>query len=105
MGPAVRPQLTAALKKSSDPEKKTHLEKVLGEFDELTGGDDADTPVETWKTDDAVQTGTFTIVGKITTGSFQIASLYGPLNVKLDDVKRACKPSSTHRTKFTRHLR
>ncbi len=92
MGPAVRPQLMAALK-TAGPEKKTRLQTLLGEIDELTDGDDSDTPLETWKADDAVQTGKFTIVGKVTTGSFQIASLYGPLNVKLDDVKRAYKPA------------
>lgn len=86
IGPIVRGELDKAVK-NSDGEKQARLQRIIEEFDELTA-DDEETAPELIAADTIVTTN-FTIVGKINTAKFDVTSAYGPLSIKLGDIKRA----------------
>jgi hypothetical protein len=80
-----------------DPERKRRVEQLLEELESFADFNDemSDDPslidgplVER----DTVVTDEFTIVGKIVPQSFEITSRYGPLTVKLSDIRRAIRP-------------
>jgi hypothetical protein len=93
MGPELKKEVERQLK-GAESEKQMRLQKILEEFEGNDTDDDA-TPTtgaaatSQWTQDDVIITPTFTIVGKIATPSFNVASPYGTLQVKLSDVRRA----------------
>ncbi len=93
MGPSVRRELERR-RDDADAERRTRVRAILTEFEQAQDDVDevsADKP----ETDsaplaqlDSVVTSDFTIVGRIVPDAFGVASLYGPLTVKLADVRR-----------------
>jgi hypothetical protein len=92
MGEPVRPELLKH-RDDTDKERRERVRAILDELDEA--GDDAEVePRPQWFIPhDLVETSEFTAVGKIVTTEFTIATNYGPLNVKLSDVRRGERPS------------
>jgi hypothetical protein len=79
-------------KRSHDPdhERRTRIRAILDEFDE-DSEDDSDDPAPVAQAileRDQVETAEFTIVGRILTPTLSITSNYGPLTVKISDVRR-----------------
>jgi len=93
-------------KSDPDPERRKRVEFLLTSLDEEDEEDD-DSPDEPQKELidlDTVETADFKIVGKIVSQSFTIQSSYGPLQVKLSDIRRAERKSEGPeqiRRKFT----
>lgn len=77
-------------------EIKRHIGEILKEFEESAEEQaDEDNPVEQpWIRLDTVVTSDFTVVGKVSPTEFKVASKYGPLSVKLADVRRAERDAS-----------
>ncbi len=77
--------------KDADNERRTRIKAILDEFDEQADSEDeesrASTPAILLQRDQ-IETNEFTAVGRITTPTLTVASLYGPLTVKLADVRR-----------------
>lgn len=73
-------------------EIKRHVGEILKEFEESAeeqSDDDEGAPTEqAWIRQDTVVTTDFTVVGKVTPTEFKVESKYGPLNVKLADVRK-----------------
>ncbi len=93
MGPAVRRELERR-RDDADAERRTRVRAILADFEQAQD-DVEDAPADKVDTDttpfaqlDAVVTSDFTIVGRIVPDSFSVASLYGPLTVKLADIRR-----------------
>ncbi len=90
LGTSVRVELE---KRVGDPdaERRTRIKNILDEFDSQQSDDESEasgaagTPLIQR---DTVETSEFTAVGKIVTKTFTVASLYGPLTVKLGDIRR-----------------
>jgi hypothetical protein len=93
MGPAVRRELERR-RDDADAERRTRVRAILAEFEQAQDdvedapADKADNDATPFAQLDAVVTSDFTIVGHIVPDSFNVASLYGPLTVKLADVRR-----------------
>lgn len=89
MGPPVRGELE---KRSNDPdtERRMRIASILDEFEQQSDDEEEAPPAQTGVLiqRDAVETSEFTAVGQIVTKSFAISSLYGPLTVKLSDIRR-----------------
>jgi len=90
MGKPVRGELEKRAR-DEDTERRTRVKAILDEFDELADEEDEDgkaaaPPVLI--TRDQVETTEFTLVGRIVTNTLTVSSLYGPLTVKLGDVRR-----------------
>jgi hypothetical protein len=94
LGPAVRAELERR-RDDSDAERRTRVRALLGDFEQAQ--DDADDSAgdrstasasATYIQDDTIVTSDFTIVGRIMPQSFDVSSLYGPLTVKLADIRR-----------------
>jgi hypothetical protein len=92
LGPPVRAELERR-RDDSDAERRTRVRAILSEFEQAQ--DDADdspndkpnSGAAAYIPDDTVVTTEFTIVGRIVPQSFAISSLYGPLTIKLADVR------------------
>jgi len=89
IGPDIRGELERQAK-SADQEKLMRLQKILEDFDNQNGDEDA-VKSAGWVKEDVIVTPGFTVVGHITTSSFSINSSYGVLNVKLEDVRQASR--------------
>jgi hypothetical protein len=89
MGPQVRPELERH-NDDDNAEIKRHVGEILKQFDEMAEelGDDEESPAQPWIRLDTVVTTDFTVVGKVSPAQFQIASKYGPLTIKLADVRQ-----------------
>ena len=95
LGPAVRAELERR-RDDSDAERRTRVRAILGEFEQAQ--DDADEPPSSDRSaangnaqyiqEDTIETSEFTIVGHIVPQSFAISSLYGPLTIKMADIRR-----------------
>jgi hypothetical protein len=93
MGLKVRLQLEAK-KNDENAERKRHIEQLLKDLVALAEeraelveeGEEEASPA--WIVDDSVVTNKFTMVGKISPKDFVIESKYGPLNVKLSDIRK-----------------
>lgn len=77
-----------------DTERRTRIKTILNELDEIKEEEDEGEEGKTFDREsmvqrDTVETTEFTLVGKIVPKSFSIASPYGPLTVKLSDIRRA----------------
>lgn len=73
-----------------DAERRSRVQKILAEFEELEEDDDLD-PVATkpWLAQDALETNLFTVVGKISPQTFDVQTPFGPLKVAISDIRRA----------------
>ncbi len=93
MGASVRGELEKRLG-DTDAERRKRVRNIL---DELDAEQSEDGPEPAAKgaliQRDTVETSQFTAVGKIVTSSFTVASLYGPLTVKLSDILRGDRGS------------
>lgn len=101
MGEPVRPELEKRIA-DSDKERRERVKNILDELDEGRDSEDA-APRNDWLIPhDSIETSEFTAIGKINTPQFTVASLYGPLTIKLSDVRRgereAGKPPSITKT-------
>lgn len=93
MGLPVRAELERH-QNDGDVERRNRIKAILTEFDQLSEdqedvGDGQTASNESLRHRDTVETTEFTIVGKIVPQSFDVSSLYGSLNVKLADIRRA----------------
>jgi hypothetical protein len=76
---------------NENAEIKRHVSEILKEAEEQAEelADDEEAPAEQpWIRLDTVVTSDFTVLGQISPKEFQIASKYGPLSIRLADVKR-----------------
>ncbi len=89
MGPSVRIELEKRAD-DKDAERRTRIKTILEELDSQQSDDEAEagTAGAPLIQRDTVETSEFTAVGKIITKTFTVASLYGPLTVKLGDIRR-----------------
>jgi hypothetical protein len=93
MGMKVRKELEAYVN-SENAEIKRHVTEIIKELEaaaEEQGDDEEATAEEPWIRLDTVVTTDFTVVGKVSPPEFSIQSKYGPLNIKLADVKMAAR--------------
>ena len=82
---------------SDNAEIKRHVTEILKELEaaaEEQGDDEEATIEQPWIRLDTVVTSDFTVVGKVSPPEFTIESKYGPLNVKLADVRMAAREVS-----------
>jgi hypothetical protein len=92
LGPPVRAELELRAD-DADNERRTRIKELLEEFDELESEAEVDPDAAGWTDSrplirrDTIVTTDFTIVGRIVPQSFTITSLYGPLTVKLGDIR------------------
>jgi len=88
LGKPVRAELE---KRANDPdhERRTRIRAILDEFDEEADDDDEPGANLALLDRDQVETSEFTIVGRILTPTLSITSHYGPMTVKISDVRRA----------------
>jgi hypothetical protein len=94
LGPAVRAELERR-RDDSDAERRTRVRAILGEFEQAQEDADDSTPDRSpssanapYIQEDTIETSEFTIVGHIVPQSFAISSLYGPLTIKMADIRR-----------------
>jgi hypothetical protein len=94
LGPSVRAELERR-RDDSDAERRTRVKAILSEFeqaqedaDDSTSERSTSSTSATYIQDDSIVTSDFTIVGRIVPQSFDVSSLYGPLTVKLADIRR-----------------
>jgi hypothetical protein len=90
MGKPVRGELEKRIR-DPDTERRTRIKAVLDELDEQGDDEDDDGKAATSPvliSRDQVETTEFSIVGRIATNTLTVSSLYGPLTVKLGDVRR-----------------
>jgi hypothetical protein len=96
LGPSVRVELE---KRAGDPdaERRKRIKNILEELDSQQSDDESEsanvagTPLIQR---DTLETSEFTAVGKIVTKTFTVASLYGPLTIKLGDIRRGERDST-----------
>lgn len=86
IGSEIRGELERQVK-TAEAERQTRLQKILDDFDAQREADE-EASANDWLRDDVIVTNSFTIVGKIKTPSFQVASPYGSLAVKIADIRR-----------------
>ena len=89
MGKPVRGELEKRVH-DEDTERRTRVRAVLDEFDEQAEEEEEESknaPAVLLQRDQ-VETTEFTLVGRIVTSSLTVSSLYGPLTVKMGDVRR-----------------
>jgi hypothetical protein len=84
-------RLLEPYRNDANAERKRHVLEVVKELEELMEEESGfDEPAEKpWIHGDTMVTSQFTIVGKIVQDTFQVSSKYGPLTVKLADVRTA----------------
>ncbi len=96
-GTRIRGELTRYTN-DDNAERKRHITEILKEFDELAEDydefDEGQRPRE-WIRGDTVVTTEFTIVGRVAQSSFDVASKYGTLTVKLADIRSADRPTGS----------
>lgn len=83
-----------------DTERRTRIKAIMTELDELQEsveeGDEAPPlSTEAMAQRDTMETTEFTVVGRIVQKSFSLTSPYGPLTVKLSDIRRARRETAT----------
>jgi hypothetical protein len=86
MGPDIRGELVR-LAKTVEGERAARLQKIIEDFEAVRGDDEDLGQTGEWSRDDVIVTPGFVVVGRITTPGFAIASNYGTLQVKMEDVR------------------
>jgi hypothetical protein len=93
MGHLIQPEL-ARYASDEDAERRTRIQKILAELEEVDIDDDADSMApRPWISQDTVETTMFTVVGRITPQTFQVQTQFGPLNVSINDIRRGERES------------
>lgn len=94
MGEPLRPEL---MKHRDDPDKerRDRVRSLLDELDDASSDDVQEQKSQWLVPHDLIETSEFTAVGKITMPDFTIATNYGPLKVKISDIRRGVRPSLT----------
>lgn len=87
MGEPVRPELEKHVA-DADKERRERVKTLIEELDEARDDEDAEPRREWLIPHDAVETTEFTAIGKIVTPQFTVTSNYGPLTIRLSDVRR-----------------
>ncbi|HZZ73562.1 MAG TPA: hypothetical protein VFE24_15015 [Pirellulales bacterium] len=74
----------------TDTERRTRVKAILDEFDQATSDEDENATQSKvgLQKGDVVETTDFTIVGRISPATFDVATQYGQLNIKLSDIQR-----------------
>lgn len=91
LGSSIRAELDRR-RDDADAERRTRVRAILADFEQAQ--DDADDLGDKSPNsssliqDDTVATSEFTIVGRVVPQSFAVNSLYGPLTIKLADIRR-----------------
>ena len=96
-GPRIRGEL-ARYADDDNAERKRHVTEILKEFEEIAEDFDEfedGQPQRQWIRGDTIVTSEFTIVGRVAQNSFDVASKYGTLTVKLADIRSADRPTSS----------
>jgi len=92
VGPDIRTELERQLK-TAEAEKQIRLQKIVEDFETEQPEEEMD-KTRQWVDDDVIVTPGFTVVGHITTPSFSVASSYGTLQLKLEDIRFARREAS-----------
>lgn len=87
MGEPVRPELEKHAS-DGDKERRERIKAILADLDESLEDEDSDAKREWLIPHDAVETSEFTAIGQIVTPQFSVTSKYGPLVIRLSDVRR-----------------
>lgn len=88
----IAPQIRVELAKyqaDADPERKLRIGAILDELAEASSDEDAGPAPASMIRLDSIETPDFSIVGRIVPKTFEVASPYGVLNIKLADIRRA----------------
>lgn len=94
LGPAIRAELEKNVK-DEDAERRTRVQKILADFDELEGDEDYEAGAHRpLISDDTVETTRFTVTGKIHPQAFLVQTRFGQLNVALADIRSAERDAS-----------
>ena len=87
LGPSVIGELQKS-ENDPDPERKLRVAAILEEFAAATEDAESAAVGRPLIRLDSIETPDFTVVGKIVPKSFEVASPYGPLTLKLSDVRK-----------------
>ncbi len=88
MGKAVQNEL-ARYSTDDDTERRTRVQKILVELEEVEDDDDRDPSASRpWLPQDSLETTLFTVVGKISPQTFDLQTQFGPLKVAISDIRR-----------------
>jgi hypothetical protein len=88
MGKAIQNEL-ARYAADDDTERRTRVQKILAELEEVEDDDDLDPAVaRPWLAQDSLETTLFTVVGKIAPQAFDLQTQFGPLKVAISDIRR-----------------
>ncbi len=88
MGKAIQNEL-ARYTADDDTERRTRVQKILAELEEVEDDDDVDPAVaRPWLAQDSLETTLFTVVGKISPQTFDLQTQFGPLKVAISDIRR-----------------
>jgi hypothetical protein len=88
LGPKVR-RLLEQHSADEDTERRTRVQKILLELEELASDGDFDAAdLQPWIDDDTVVTTRFTVVGRISPREFKVETKFGGLDVALADIQR-----------------
>ena len=97
LGPAIRVELERR-RDDSDAERRTRVRAILADFesaqddsDDQGGDKPASSANAAYIQDDTIVTSEFTIVGRIMPQSFAVSSMYGPLTIKLSDIRQVAR--------------
>lgn len=104
MGPSLRSELQR-YQNAGDPEQRLRIAAILEEFN--SSADEADAEAASAPNIirlDAVETPDFTIVGRIVPRSFEVASSYGTLNVRLGDIRRAARATGKEKEEMQKTI-
>ena len=100
LGPAIRMELERR-RDDADAERRTRVRAILSDFEAAqddiddVGSNRAGSGNTPYIQDDTVVTSEFTIVGRIVPQSFAVSSTYGPLTIKLSDIRQVERGGQT----------
>jgi hypothetical protein len=89
MGQSIHSELSRYAN-DEDTERRTRVQKILAELEEVDDDDDDPDPTATkpWLAQDSVETTLFTVVGRISPQTFDLQTQFGPLKVAISDIRR-----------------
>jgi hypothetical protein len=88
MGKTVQSELSRYAM-DDDTERRTRVQKILAELDEVEDDDDLDpSAARPWLAQDSLETTLFTVVGRISPQTFDLQTQFGPLKVAISDIRR-----------------
>src|SRR5262245_21622841 len=88
MGKTVQSELSRYAM-DEDTERRTRVQKILAELDEVEDDDDLDpSAARPWLAQDSIETTLFTVVSRISPQTFDLQTQFGPLKVAISDIRR-----------------